>query len=178
MSQALCLVDHAGLFASCLANTVSVRSILAWPWHRAALAVFVHCVFLLFPASSQLSTLMPHPSYWTPLPSPFFLLLGTRSPARLPHWAHHGHVYPHCMTHLCIPFMPPPLLVCCAPPLLATIKYPWSLLFFFIPIPLAIGAELRNPINIAKLCSSVGGDGVIWEEEGSGFIKEVQVPFG
>ena len=50
--------------------------------------------------------------------------------------AHHDRVYPHSMTHLCTPSMPSPLLVCCAPPLFAAIRYPWSLLFFFFfPFP-------------------------------------------
>ena len=34
-------------------------------------------------------------------------------------------------------------------------KYPWSLLFFFIPIPLAFRVKLRNPIAIVELGSSV-----------------------
>ena len=34
-------------------------------------------------------------------------------------------------------------------------KYRRSLLFFFIPIPLAFGAELQNPVDIVKLGSLV-----------------------
>ena len=91
MSQALCLVDratHVGSFR-CVPYErrrcrVHYRPIFAWPWHRAVLAVFVHCALLLFLASSRLSTLTPRPSYRTPLPSPFLLLLVTRPPARLP----------------------------------------------------------------------------------------------
>ena len=40
--------------------------VFTWSWHRAALAVFVHCAFFLFPASGRLSTLTPRPSYRTP----------------------------------------------------------------------------------------------------------------
>ena len=83
MSQALCLVGHAThakLFAACLANVVGVRSILAWPWHRAALTVFVHCAFLLFLASGWLSTLTPRPSYRTPFHLFSFLFWGHDRP--------------------------------------------------------------------------------------------------
>ena len=47
--------------------------------------------------------------------------------------AHHGRVHLHSMNYPCIPFTPPPTPVCCSPPLFASIKYPWSLLFFSIP---------------------------------------------
>ena len=42
--------------------------------------------------------------------------------------------YLHSMHRLCIPSPSHLLPVCCAPPPFTTIKYPWSLLFFFIPI--------------------------------------------
>ena len=50
--------------------------------------------------------------------------------------------YLHSLHRLCIPSTLPPLSACCAPSPFASIKYPWSLLFFFIPIPLAFTAEL------------------------------------
>ena len=34
-------------------------------------------------------------------------------------------------------------------------KTPWSLLFFFIPIPLTFTAELQNPVDVVKLDLSV-----------------------
>ena len=41
-----------------------------------------------------------------------------------------------CERRLCIPSTPPPLPVICTPPPFASIRYPWSLLFFFfIPFP-------------------------------------------
>ena len=106
--------------------------------------------FPIFVAPYRLSipalTLVPYPS--SPL---LFLLLGTRPPAcllieRTPspllfHPSTQAHVGsapwlmlspPH--NHQCFPSTPPPLPVCCAPPPFTTIRCPWSLLFFFIPI--------------------------------------------
>jgi len=54
----------------------------------------VRCSFS--PASGRLSTLTPRPSYRTPLPSLFLLLLVTRPPARLPRRADllYSHLFP------------------------------------------------------------------------------------
>ena len=169
----LCMLGH---FTACPTNDVDVGSIIV-PFSRGRGIVqcspslcIVRCSFS--PASGRLSTLTPRPSYRTPLPSLFLLLLVTRPPARLPRRAnplssplfptlplaqeaHHVRAYLHSMNRLCIPSTPPPLPVICAPPPFATIRYPWSLLFFFIPILLAYGAELRNPVDLVKLGSSV-----------------------
>ena len=147
--------------------------VFAWPRHRAVLAVFVHRAFSFSLASSRLSTLMPRPSYRTPLPSLFLLLLVTRPPARLPHRvdlplfsplfspvirtgsAPCPRPYLHSMHRLCIPFPPHPLPVCCTPTPFVYIRYHWSLLFFCIPIPLTFTAELQNLVVVVKLGSAV-----------------------
>ena len=141
MSQALCLVDrasHAGSFR-CVSYERCLYRVFSSPFSRGRGIVqcspslcIVRCSFS--PASCRLSTPTPRPSYRTPLPSPFFLLLGTQPPSLLPRRAHrlifsplfsirslalgghHGHVYPHSMNRLCTVFMPPPLSVCYTPP--------------------------------------------------------------
>ena len=160
MSQALCLVDramHAGSFRCmpyerCLYRVFSTsfscgRGIV--PCSPSLCTVR----FSFSPASGWLLTLMPRPSYrtpslsflssfgdttaCTPASSSAPLISSPLFPIRsLVQGAHHSRVYPHSMNHLCIPSTPPPLQVCCAPPPFASIKYPWSLLFFFfIPSP-------------------------------------------
>ena len=180
MSQALCLVDRATCAGSfrCVPYERCLYRVLSSPFsrgrgimpHSPSLCT-VHFLFSL--ASSQLSTLMPCPLYRTPLPSPFFLLfvdMTTRTPASLsgppllsfyfPSSAHAGSApclrpYLHSMHRLCIPSLPHTLLVCCASPPFAAIRSPWSLFFFFIPIPLTFGAELRDPVAIVKQDLSV-----------------------
>jgi len=63
--------------------------------------------------------------------------------------------YLHSMHRLCTLAPPHPPSVCCFPLSIRLYKYPWSLLFFFIPIPLAFGAELRDPVAIVKRDLSV-----------------------
>ena len=161
-----------GYFVASLVNAVCVRP-FSFPFSRGRSIVLhspslstVRFSFSWHPVGSRLPRLVPRTG--PPLSPPFFLLLGTRPQTRLPcrahplissplfpirslvQGAHHGRVYLHSMTRLCTSPMLPPLLVCCAPPPFATIKYPWSLFFFFILIPLALGAELRDPVAIVK----------------------------
>ena len=170
-----------GHFAVCPMNTVCIRSLAPRSCVAAASCRTRRlCALCISPFLSIRSalTLMPVPIPDPPFPL-FFLLLRTRPPSRLPcrahplissplfpirslvQGAHHGRVYPHRMDHLCSPSLSPPLTVCCAPPPFITIRSPWSLLFFSIPIPLAFRAELRNLVDIVKPGSSVRGDGVI-----------------
>ena len=129
------------------------------------------------PFLSLRSALDPHPHPRIgPLPSFFFwghgrphasLVERTLSPflysplRSLAQGARHGRLYPHSVNRQCIPSMPSPLPVRCAPSPFATIRCPSSLLFFFIPISLESKAELRDPVVIVKLGSSHRGDGVI-----------------
>jgi len=177
MSQALCLVDHAmhaGSFCCVPCEAICIGSLA--PRFRVAVVSCCTrhpCALCASPFPDIRSALDSHASSLVPdpLPSPFFLLLGTRPPTHLPHRAdplssplfpplpltqevHHVRFYLHSMNHLCILSPPHLFLVCCAPPPFTAIKYPWSLLFFFI-IPLAFGAELQNPVDIVKLGSSV-----------------------
>ena len=165
-----------GHFAACPANAVCIGP-LAPRSHVPVASCHTCrlCALCISPFPRIQSALNSHASslILDPLPSPFFLLLGTRPPTCLPRrahplissplfsirslvqGAHHGCVYPHSMNHLCILSTPHLLLVCCAPPPFLTIRYPWSLLFFFIPIPFAFGVELQNPVTIVELGSSV-----------------------
>ena len=177
MSQALCLVDratHAGSsrYVPCercqyraLSSPFSCgRSIIP---HSPSLCT-VRFSFSWHPIGSRRPRLVPHtgPSLLSsfvnmvartpasssgplPLSSPLF------PPLPLAQEAHHVRSYLHSMHRLCLPSTSPPLPVICAPPPFATIRYPWSLLFFFIPIPLAYGAKLRNPVDLVKLGSLV-----------------------
>ena len=132
------------------------------------------CALCTFPflASGRLSAPHRRSPYRTPLPLPLFFFCehGRRMPASSSgppllsfissSAARAGSTpcfrpYLHSMHRLCIPSPPHPPPVCCFPPPFAYIRYPWSLLFFFIPIPLAFTAKLRNPIDVVKLGSSV-----------------------
>jgi len=166
MSQALYLVDrttYAGLLrcVSCERRRCRVHycPIFAWPRHRAALAVLVHCV--LFLCASIRSALDSHASspYWTPLPLPLFFFcehgrphacLVERTPPTLLYFplrrSHRKRIMfffdlisaaytvcvfqPRRIRRRCVAFPSP----------FAYLRYPWSLLFFFIPIPPVFGA--------------------------------------
>ena len=123
--------------ASCSARRLCALRISPFPQH---------------PVSSRLSRLVPIPD--PPISPSFLLFVDTTTrmsasssgplplssplfpPLPLVQGAYHGRVYLHNMTCLCTSSMPSPLPVCCSPPPFASIKYPWSLLFFFfIPSP-------------------------------------------
>ena len=143
-----------GHFAACPANAVGVGSFIV-PFscghgimQCSPSLCIVRCSFS--PASGRLSTLTPRPSSSGPP------LLSFISPSA----AHAGSTpcfrpYLHSMHRLCIPSPPHPPSMCYFPPPFAYISHPWSLLFFFILIPLAFTVELRNLGDVVKLGSSV-----------------------
>jgi len=149
-----------GYFAACPANAVDVGSIIV-PFSRDR--DIVQCTPSLCTVRCSFSSIRSAPDsrasfpYRTPpISLSFLLLLVTRPPARLP-----------CRADpLSSPLFPPPSLTQGAqhvqsylhsgvllPTSILHYKYPWSLFFFFIPIPLAFSAELRNPVDSVKLGS-------------------------
>ena len=173
MSQALCLVDramHAGSFR-CVPYERCLYWALSSPFSRGRSIVQCSpsCALCVSPFSqhsvgSRLLCLRPRtrPPISLSFPSSFGdttartpdsssgpPLLSFISPSA----ARAGSApcfrsYLHSMHRLCIPSPLHPLPVCCAPPPFASIKYPWSLFFFFIPIPLPFGVELRDLVVI------------------------------
>ena len=148
MSQTLFLVDHASHAGSfrCVSYERCLYRVFSSLFSRGRGIVqcspslcIVRCSFS--PASGRLSTLMPHPSYWTPLSLSFpsFGDTTARTPTSSsgppllsfisPSAARVGSTpcfrpYLHSMHHLCIPSPPHPFLMCCAPPPFAYIRYP------------------------------------------------------
>jgi len=140
----------------------------------------VLCAFPFFPDILSSLDPMALSPYWTPLPLSFSSLGNTAAhmppmsskppllyfPLRsLTQGAHHGQLYPHSVNRQCLPSMSSPLSVHCTPPPFATIRCPWSLLFFFVPIPLNPKQSYEIQSSFMGLGSSVRGDCVIQEEE-------------
>jgi len=170
----LCML---GNFAACPTNVVCIGSLA--PRFRVAAAscsarrLCALCVapFPQHPVGSRLSRLVPRtgpppslsfsssfgdPTARTPAsssgPAPFLPFIFPLS------FAQEAHRVPDLISTACTVCVSHPHRIhlwCIASPPFASIKYPWSLLFFFIPILLAYGAELRNPVDLVKLGSSV-----------------------
>jgi len=170
----LCML---GNFAACPTNVVCIGSFA--PRFRVAAAscsarrLCALCVapFPQHPVGSRLSRLVPRtgpppslsfPSSFgdttarTPASSSGPPLLSFISPLPLAQEAHHVSELISTACTVCVSFTRRIRLRCVAfPSPSAYIRYPWSLLFFFIPIPLAFTAELGNPVDVVKLGSSV-----------------------
>ena len=168
-----------GHFAACPANAVGVGPIIVLFCVAAASCHARRpCALCLYPFPGVRSALYPAPSF--PVPDPplispslsFFLLLVTRPPhaclverTRPPLLSFISPSAAHIGSAPC-PTLSPQHEASVYPihsistsgvllPTVATIKSPWFLLFFFIPIPLAFPAELRNLVIVVKLGSAV-----------------------
>ena len=153
-----------GHFTVCPTNVVYIGSLaLCFRVAAASCRTRRPCALCAFPFPGVRSALYPAPSF--PIPDPPFPLpfpssfgdTTARTPALSsgppllsfisPSVARTRSApcfrsYLHSMHRLCIPSPPHPLPVCCALPQFASTKSLWSLLFFFIPIPLAFRVEL------------------------------------